>query len=67
MADIANILALSLIAIHRADALKVAEQAADNVRPFGMATTLDQWNQVIAAIKKIQKSACGLRTRQARS
>jgi hypothetical protein len=60
MADIANIVALSLIDIHRADALKVAEHAADNIRPLGMAKTLEQWNQVIAAIKKIQGAAGGL-------
>jgi hypothetical protein len=43
-----------LITIHGADALKVAERAAENVRQLGMVKVLDEWNLVIAAIKKIQ-------------
>jgi hypothetical protein len=54
MVDHINHLAQSLITIHGADALKVAEHAAANVRGLGMAKALAQRNLVIAAIKKIQ-------------
>jgi hypothetical protein len=54
MVDQINHLVQSLITIHGADALKVAEHAAANVRKLGMVKALDEWNLVIAAIKKIQ-------------
>jgi hypothetical protein len=54
MVDTINHLARALITIHGADALKVAERAAENVRQLGMVKVLDEWNLVIAAIKKIQ-------------
>jgi hypothetical protein len=56
MVDTANHLARSLITIHGADALKVAERAAENVRQLGLAKALDEWLLVIAAIKKLQKT-----------
>jgi hypothetical protein len=43
-----------LIAIHGAEALAVAERAANNVRKLEMKQALDKWKLVIAAIKKIQ-------------
>jgi hypothetical protein len=55
MVDTINHLARALVTIHGADALKVAEHAAANVRGLGMAKALDEWNLVITAIKKIQQ------------
>jgi hypothetical protein len=54
MVDTINHLAQALIAIHGAEALAVAERAANNVRKLEMKQALDKWKLVIAAIKKIQ-------------
>jgi hypothetical protein len=50
-------IARSLIALHGADALKVAEQTAENARKPGAAENLEMWLAVIAEIKGIQKPA----------
>jgi len=54
LVDTTNHLARSLITIHGARALEVAEQAANNVRKLGLTKPLDEWLLVIAAIQKIQ-------------
>jgi hypothetical protein len=48
--------ARSLIAIHGADALEIAERAADNLQRLGKTQRLDELIQVIAEIKRIQKT-----------
>ena len=55
MVDHINHLAQSLITIHGAEALAVAERAANNVRKLEMKKALGEWNLVIAEIKKLQK------------
>jgi hypothetical protein len=48
--------ARSLIAIHGADALEIAERAADNLQRLGKTQRLDEWIQVIAEIQQILKT-----------
>jgi hypothetical protein len=53
--DTTNDLARSLITAHGADAMRIAERAADNVRAIGLAKPLDEWKRAIAELKRIQK------------
>jgi hypothetical protein len=57
MVDTTNHLARSLIAIHGADALAIAEHTADGLRRLGRTKRLDEWIQVIAEIKRIQSAS----------
>jgi hypothetical protein len=50
-------IARSLIALHGADALKVAEQSAAEARKLGTAENLEAWLAVVAEIKRIQTPA----------
>jgi hypothetical protein len=50
-------IARSLIALHGADALRVAEQAAENARKPDAAESLEMWSAVIAEIKRMQTPA----------
>jgi hypothetical protein len=57
MPDVTNALARSLIAIHGTAALEIAERAAENVKQLQLAQAkLDEWNRVIAAIRKFQNT-----------
>jgi hypothetical protein len=49
--------ARSLINIHGADALEIAEHTADGLRRLGRTKRLDEWIQVIAEIKRIQSAS----------
>jgi hypothetical protein len=49
--------ARTLIAIHGAYALSVAQRAVDNVRQLGRLKALDHWTRVVAEIKRLQKPA----------
>jgi hypothetical protein len=49
-------IARSLIALHGADALRVAEQTAEDARKPGAADSPAVWLAVIAEIGRIQKS-----------
>jgi hypothetical protein len=49
-------IAQSLIVLHGADALKVAELRAENARKSGTTENLKMWLSVVAEIKRIQKS-----------
>jgi hypothetical protein len=56
MSNKSRVLALSLVAIHGADALRIAERGAANVQ--GMSPSkLAGWKLIIAEIQDIQKSA----------
>jgi hypothetical protein len=57
MVDDAKQLARSLITIHGADALAVAEHAAHNVLHLKTEAEVKEWARVIDAIKAIQNSA----------
>jgi hypothetical protein len=48
--------ARSLIAIHGADALEIAESAAETLQRLGRTQRQDEWIQVIAEIKQILKT-----------
>jgi hypothetical protein len=48
-------IARSLIALHGADALKVAEQMAENARKPGAAQSLEMWLAVVAEIEGVPK------------
>jgi hypothetical protein len=50
-------IARSLIALHGADALKVAEQSAAEARKLGTAEKLEAWLAIVAEIKRIQTPA----------
>jgi hypothetical protein len=56
MEDDPERLARSLVAIHGAYALSVAQRAVDNVRQLGRVRALDHWTRVVAEIKRIQKT-----------
>jgi hypothetical protein len=56
MEDDPERLARSLVAIHGAYALSVAQRAVDNVRQLGRLKALDHWTRVVAEIKRIQKT-----------
>jgi hypothetical protein len=56
MEDDPERLARSLVAIHGAYALSVAQRAVDNVRQLGRLKALDYWNRVVAEIKRIQET-----------
>jgi hypothetical protein len=49
-------IARSLIVLHGADALRVAEQTAENARKPGAAESLEIWLAVVAEIKRIKKT-----------
>jgi hypothetical protein len=49
-------IARSLIVLHGADALRVAEQTAEDARRLGPAESPEVWLAVIAEIRRIQKS-----------
>jgi hypothetical protein len=51
-----NRTARSLIAVHGAGALETAKRAAENLQRLGKTQRLDEWIQVIAEIRRIQKS-----------
>jgi hypothetical protein len=52
-------LARALIAIHGEYALNVAQRAANNVRQLGLVKALEDWNRVVAEIKRIQQTDSG--------
>jgi hypothetical protein len=54
--DIANHLAVALVAIHGAEAIPVAERAAENIRKLGMTEKQKEWLRVVDAIKRIQRA-----------
>jgi len=49
-------LARSIVSIHGAYALSVAQRAMDNVRQLGRLKALDDWSRVVAEIKRNQKT-----------
>jgi hypothetical protein len=57
MEDDPEHLARSIIAIHGAYALSVAQRAVDNVRQLGRVQAVDHWTRVVAEIRRIQKPA----------
>lgn len=56
MANESRVLALSLVAIHGAAALRIAERGAANVKGMSPSKLAD-WELIIAEIRDIQKSA----------
>jgi hypothetical protein len=49
-------IAQSLIVLHGADALKVAERKTESARKPGTIENLKMWLSVVAEIKRIQKA-----------